>query len=264
MINHIRTVLLNTSTAQKGASDLVGEEYVSSELAPSSQPAGVAVLRGILFGHNPDRHMLNYRLAQFMPLLHTTELEEFVLDKDPRITYWPSSTAATGPSFYDETFGTTITSTVSTGAILSTVTEPVPSRDGQLFDSYAVEVASGTTLSVTRKTKPFDSTTVSFAVTDGLSDHIALPGTQVLFTVSNPQVGDSWDVEILRRPDIDLGVLPERISRSAGVSALTDIFGTASAEPYKTFKNLWEQSDVLSYKLGGLLLALAYRMDEPR
>ena len=43
-----------------------------------------------------------------------------------------------------------------------------------------------------------------------------------------------------------------------------DVFGPAGKEPYKTFKALWEDHPSIDYKLGGLLLALAYRMDEAR
>ena len=92
MINHIRSILLNAPQAQAHPVDFIGEEYVSPEWVPVPQPHGVARLRDILFGHNPDRALMNYRLRQFMTLIHSTDLEQYVHEKDSRVTYWPGTT----------------------------------------------------------------------------------------------------------------------------------------------------------------------------
>ena len=90
MYNHLRTLLLNRAAVEPAthpASELVPAAFQSIAL-----PAYLKGIRALLFGSNPDVDMLNYRLAQYMPLLHCTELEEYVLAMDSRITY-PTSQA---------------------------------------------------------------------------------------------------------------------------------------------------------------------------
>lgn len=47
-----------------------------------------------------------------------------------------------------------------------------------------------------------------------------------------------------------------------GAPLFLDLFGVASVEPYATFKNLWFDHPLPTYRLGGLILALIYRTDE--
>jgi hypothetical protein len=88
MINHARTLLLNRSgrTYTRG---LLGEEYIPEEYIPINVPSYVLTPRRILLGADPDRVFLNFRAWELLSLIHGTELEEFVYELDPRVTYWP-------------------------------------------------------------------------------------------------------------------------------------------------------------------------------
>ena len=256
MINHIRSILWNAPHRQMNSADFLGEEYVSLEWVPVPQPHGVARLRDILFGHNPDRALMNYRLRQLMTLIHSTDLEQYVHGKDTRVTYWPG----TARGIFDETFGATVTDISVSGSQLTPVGTLELSRDGQLYDKYIITVSTSTAVIIDRKTKPHSFETVAMVA----GQPVTLPGTQLQFMISNPQASDSWELELLRRPAADLGTLVKNVETNLGAGSLADVFGPAGEEPYKTFKALWEDHQYLDYKLGGLTLALAYRMDETR
>lgn len=157
MINHARTLLLN----DKALPDELGEEFVP-EFAPLYLPRSLDRVHKILFGKQPIRQELNYKLRCIMQLLHATELAEFVLQLDPRVTYLP----------FDEVF---------------------------------------------------------------------------------------WMRKLPREYFTAVCSLLSKLLTAEDKEAL---FGKAQEEPYKTFRNLWEQHTRIEYKLGGLILALVYRINE--
>ena len=99
MINHVRTLLLNRGRDGTPRTS-PGEEYVPPTFAPRALTTPLRTAFTTLYGGDPDRLMLNYRLRQLTALLHSTELEEYVLAKDPRVTYLPLDGA-----FFDGVFG---------------------------------------------------------------------------------------------------------------------------------------------------------------
>jgi hypothetical protein len=86
MINHVRTLLQNTVPAQS-------DEYVPEDFVPMEAPEAVQKVKRILWGRTPA---YQFRIRQLMQLLHSTELEEHVLAKDPRVTYIPFVDARPG------------------------------------------------------------------------------------------------------------------------------------------------------------------------
>ena len=161
MINHVRTLLLN----QTGGSPVRGEQYVPPEFAEIPLSTQLMNVREQLFGTNPSRETLNYRLAQYLTLIHATELREFVTALDPRLTYPQAGNAA-------------------------------------------------------------------------------------LFGVSGYQL-------------VDLSEILQRFSK-IGAPAHLELFGFGPAEPWQTFRNLYERHTKLAYRLGAVVLALAYRTEEIR
>jgi hypothetical protein len=65
---------------------MLGEEFIP-EFTPVALPSYLQIARNILFGATPDKVFLNFRAYELLSLLHSTELEEFVLAADQRITY---------------------------------------------------------------------------------------------------------------------------------------------------------------------------------
>ena len=86
MINHVRTLILN---------ECAGKEFVPAEFVPMPDTPAAKCIRERLFtGLSPEQK--DGRMHQIMQLLHTPELEGYVLEPDPRITYLPFE-AATDP-----------------------------------------------------------------------------------------------------------------------------------------------------------------------
>lgn len=263
MINHARTLLMNVS-GESARPDLPGEEYVPPDYRPKRLPTAIATVRRILFGTDPDRLCLNYRLREYMTLLHSTELDEYVRQLDPRVTYWP-------PSQREILLGeaTNIVTRVSGpgSSRLYVLGDDTPDmRTGRCLQEWQLRVVDADTLQIDRHTRPLSQTDVELTTDGELTQAIQLPGSPISVRLSDPgqQVGAVWTVETRVRPDVGLGDVFTRLRTGIGEPALLSIFGVDNAEPYVTFKNLWRDHTQLPYQLGGLLLATIYRMDEVR
>jgi hypothetical protein len=84
MINHIRTLILNERS---------GAEFISDTFAPMPATAAAGRVRDCLFA-GLSAETKDARMQQVMQLLHTYELEPYVLAKDPRVTYLPFGSVA--------------------------------------------------------------------------------------------------------------------------------------------------------------------------
>ncbi len=253
MFNHARTLLLNDHGSNAPGYGLAGEEAVPLEFRAFVVPAFLASVRRVLFGSNPDRLMMNYRLRQFMAVLHSTELVEHVLELDPRITYDPAAT-----DLFEHNFGITVEGT-DRPFFCSGTPGPDDSR-GRLLFAWRVSIGSGNQVTVFRETVPPAEQTTTFTVEDGLSSPVTLG--QDLLCSFDPTAGNTWFVTATARPNRDLPAIVEALRNSVGGPYMTQLFGEVPVEPYKTFANLWNDHHALPYRLGGLLLAAVYRSHE--
>ena len=87
MFNHARTLLLNISGSNNPGSSYLGEELVPADYAAITLPSYIENVRRPLFGAAPDRAMLNYRIRQLLTLIADTDLQEYIVGLDSRITY---------------------------------------------------------------------------------------------------------------------------------------------------------------------------------
>jgi hypothetical protein len=256
MINHTRTLLLNMRADIDP--NFPGEEYVAPDFLVRTVPTVVQKFRNLVFGGEPDRYMLNYRLYQLMTVLHSTELEEYVSAQDSRITYLPLRLG----QLYESMF-------IRRATILNQFTGDFNfigdlvggDEDGRLYHSWRVDVTSSSLIRVQRTTKPLDQETFEYTYTDGLSDLIPLLGSSLQFNFSAP-VGAEWIVEAVSRPQLDMGQLLAALNVGMLETDELALFGTAPAEPLKTFRNLWRDHDEYAYKFSGLLLGITYLMDQ--
>lgn len=257
MINHARTLLLNrTGAATGGYSGQLGAEYVPPDFAAvTGLPPALTNIRRLLFGADPDEVYANYRVRQYMALLHCTELYEFVTDLDSRITY----DVLADELFYATAFGMT----ASADGMSFTGELPSPDSSGKSCHKWRISQTGAATVTIVRKTPPQTTVVESTAFTDGLSDLMTLPGTSVQFRITD-QEGQVWDVVGYARPQKSLGQLAVEV-RTAGAQYLNDLFGVgslrAATEPFLTFYNLWNDHPELAYQFGGLLLAVIYYTD---
>lgn len=258
MINHLRTLLLNQKRGTWGP-DFPGEEYVPPKFKPLTVlPDGVSKAHKVLFGGNTDRLMGNVRLRQLLPMLHQTELEEYVLALDPRITYWPS----TDQSLYRDAY------TITVQAIMAMSNEDLTpvgqlladEAAGSLFHRWRVTVQPDNLVEVRRLEPPLTSTLVAYTITNGRSNIIPLLGSTLSFTFAGA-IGSSWIVEGRARPTRDAGTLMATLENSLTEVDEIEIFGVTSVEPMAAFRRLWRKHDKIAYKFGGLLLGMAYRLN---
>lgn len=88
MINHVRTLLLNRHHTSAGLeSGAPGAEFVDYEFQPLALPQLFADIRSVLMPDGFTPYQENCILAYVMRLLHTPDLEPFMLAFDARTTY---------------------------------------------------------------------------------------------------------------------------------------------------------------------------------
>jgi hypothetical protein len=258
MINHARTLLLNKT--REGNPDFPGEEYVPADFQPVLDlPQRVRKVRAILFGGDPDRYMLNYRLLQVMQMLHSTALDGNVYDFDSRITYLPFKQN----TFYRDAFGTTVNALNTTGTIAAVATLEPDESAGRLYHNWKINVISSSLVNVRKLLPPIQEEDYPYTLTEGRSNLIPLLGSTLQFTFSGP-VGSEWLVESLTRPQRTLADILTTMQEGFNEIDDNELFGVAPVEPYKTYRNLWRNHEQLAYQLGGLLMATIHRIDEAR
>jgi len=301
MINHARTLLLNTSPLSSHAQD-AGYEYVPREFTPVRLSNALQVIHRTLFGLNPDQRFLNLRARELLSYIHQTELAEYVHKLDPRVTYWP----AIDSNVLQPERQITVTQVAGssrrlavTGDFAATNATPrarqqyfvaltsdgdVPAlnnllliEDGTFFEaedlSYlalesAVSGPSGVNVVYLQQIG-----VLSAAITTPVTDFadlptIALPDTKLKFRFSSAAGNTAtatgkWliDVAVNPPPAIATLLLPLEL---LGEPVFLELFGVAPEEPYLTFKNLWFDHPLPAYRLAGLVLAYIYRVESSR
>lgn len=257
MINHFRTLLLNRNGRPVTPLTTPGEEFVDPQFIAREPPVYLRAPLQLLFGNRPDRVYLNYRLRQLLQMVHETELEEYVLAFDSRVTY----------SFENDEFLTSVfVPEVNryAGDSLLTLTGEHIGDDGPGItrQEWQVEVAPDFKIRIRRRTPPLSDMLVTYATSFGRSNRIQLSGTGLFFEIQEPLVGDAWEIYSTGRPRQSLADLLPQFGAGLGDVGLIGLFGVAPAEPLKTFRNLWLEHPHFGYKYGGLLLAVAHVLDK--
>ena len=256
MINHIRTLLMN-KLADPGLLEL-GEEFIEPTFLPKTVPGAAQRYRQVLFGANPDRAMLNYRLYQYMVLLHETDLVEFIMEPDSRITY----DFAGRPFFDPMVYVPNVEQRIGSGKSLNLYGPPmVPDSSGDMYRSWIITIKSGSTVDVSEQgVNPVLINNYPYTITGGLSSHIPIVGSpENYFIFQDAVVGSQWFVNQYSRPQASLGTLLEA-ARAVEEPSLVELFSRTSprgnTEPVQTFYNLFTEHQEVAYALGGLLLAI--------
>lgn len=259
MTNHARTLLLNIDGNTGGYIALPGEEFIPPTFRAQELPEYLSRIHGTLFGSTPSRLMLNYRARQFMGILHNTELEEFVLSLDSRITY----DVLPRDDLYLQQFFPSVINLEGTQKELSLIDEVGgPDQSGRTDHQWRVTVLTGSTVQVERVTPPASTVVQDYALAQGLSSLIQLHGSGLQARFEEG-VGSDWLVTASARPERDITDLVRDLD---GFGADLDIafgVGTESGarEPFLTFRNLWQSHPEQLYRFGGALMAWIYRAD---
>ena len=97
MINHGRSLLLNIN-GEDYHPQYIGDEYIAPNFKGVALPSYLQTARRIIFGAQPERVFLNYRVRELLHTIHETELAEYLYALDPRVTYWPEPS----PVFFNQ------------------------------------------------------------------------------------------------------------------------------------------------------------------
>lgn len=260
MINHARCLLANLSPVDASTGEYLAEELVDPAFIPLTLSTELALLRGLLLGGKPDRHMVNYRCRQLLTLVHASPLLPYVPALDPRLTY---AVGGDDESLVPGTAFTPVATTTGATPALAIGGNPLPpDASGQMAFQYLVQIETATTLSV-RQDNPFQKVVFDFVLTDGLSNFVALGDSGYTCAVTTATPDSFWEVTVKNRPQWDPGQLAANLSL-AGEAVFDYVFGPDLVEPWATFRTAWEQSPDLPARLAGLLLGVIYRTEQIR
>jgi hypothetical protein len=255
MPNMARTLLRNVS-GQDNQSAGAFAEYVAPYYREVSLPSGLLTVRRALFGGDPDQDGLDLSVWRYMRIIHSTEYEDWALALDPRLTY-------TGlESKLDVAFGTTVSADEDAFQFVGST--GLGGADGRLGASWRIDQLALAVYTITDlRTQQY--VTHSVGLHDGMTEFMAFPGRPDFLVRIQTQLltETSWSVSHVEAP----GPAMDPVNRAAqasniGVEAYNELF--PSRDPFKLFKQLWEQHSLFPYKMSGYLLALIYRTEEIR
>lgn len=269
MVNHVRTLLLGVSGSNSPGSNFPGEEPVPADFRPSTLAAELKNVRACLFGSRPDRLYLNYRLRQFMTLLHATELDEHVRKFDSRITYKPGE----AEDLFAGRFGVSVEGSelpiYFSGQFA--VDEALGRAQGQWRVSTGFHASTNIVgpirliqdCTVIQESDPVTVSSHEIVATNTLTDSIELGrGLRCRATWSFFTADTVWHITARSRPSRGLPEIVSALRQSPLTAEPGELFGNPLVEPYTTYWNLWSKHDFLPYHLGGLLMAYASRVDD--
>jgi hypothetical protein len=249
-----RSLLLNVDGGA-GASEFA-DEYVPPYYKAVELPSGLLTVRRALFGSNPDIDGLNYSVWQYMRLLHSTEYADWITALDSRITYLTNKSALDAP------FGATVD--LNADALQFVGAPGLGGAEGRLRENWIITRVSNAIYRITNmRTRRTETHTV--AVTDGITDFMPMTGHANFKVRVRTQLATvlKWTVQYLAKPTSAMDPVQRAVQASnIGAQAYNELF--PSREPYKLFKQLWEQHSLFAYRMSGYLLALIYRTEEIR
>jgi len=253
MINHARTLLLNLDGAAGYMENYPGEELIPANYKSLALPTYLNIVRNRLFGANPDRTMLNYRAAQLLRLIQATELQQYILELDSRITY------ANRPLIANNVFSPVIAQyRGSLSDRLYLTGNPLdPDDSGICYYAYDIQLDTSHFM-IQRQSFPLIKELIPYTFTAGETQPVALPFSGYLIHTNTVSTQAAWTIRGHLRPGRSLTRIETNL-RSIGEPELIQLFGTADVEPYTTFKNCWEKHTDFAYRLGGIVLAYIYR-----
>jgi hypothetical protein len=264
MINHIRTLLLNTDGTNNPGPDFPGEEYVPPSFRARAIPASLQSIYYALISRDSDRLAKNIRLHQYMAILHASPLKNYVTALDNRITYDPTSS-----SLFNAMLPVVTTKqTAGTAKNIYVNSNNAVFGSGRLKLEWQVDVVDGTTVKISQYSADTGSTTETFAAyssSSSLSSVLSLPGSELTFRFETG-VGSKWSITVLAYPILGIPEVCQNVERVMNPASTTALFGRASEtqEPYLSCRNTWYRQQTSHIALSGVILAMAYRLHEAR
>lgn len=262
MINHARTLLLNLSGIIKPDSTYFGEEYVPSGYVKLDYNPRLLLLRSLLFGRNPDRAKINYRLRELLNLVHSIpEFEAYLLNLDSRITYWPSKDASL---FQTASYGAFIEVTSGPDDWILSITGDLQNltSNSNLLDTHQIEILTSSTLKISHLINPQSNITANYILTDGVSNNIFIPYSKLGFTFSPNTTGfPIWQIQTVSRPNdtlIDVYLDIQNHERTG----LT-LFGVGDSYTY--LQEVWNTTVIpWPHRFAAVIVSFIYQLEDFR
>ena len=254
MPNMARTLLLNLSGGVDAAE--FAYEYIPPYYNAVTLTSGLSTVRRVLFGGDPDISGLNYSVWKYMRILHSTEYADWVTALDSRITY------LTDDSLVDAPFGVTVSNNAE--ALQFTGAPTLGTASGRLRENWTIERVSNAIYRI-KNMRSGRTETYTVGLTDGLTDFMTMTGHAGYKVRVQTHLATEtlWTVKYLSSPGPAMDPVQRRAqAANIGVEAYNELF--PAREPYKLFKQLWEQHSLFPYAMSGYLLALIYRTEELR
>jgi len=260
MINHVRTLLLNENGANAADPDYPGEEVVPADYIKTKLPLNLLEPYDLLFGHNSDRSRKNVLLRSYMTVIHAIpKLAAHVYSFDPRVTYYPGNS-----NIFDYFLkGPKITKLLDFGFCevrdyFNFVAGP------RLFYEYILTVKVGNLVNVayTNDNGLYVNENIAFTTSDGLTDPITLPLTEMK-VVLDPLVDFSWKISALFKPKEYIEDILQNFYDKLSTEAYSHLF-KKNTEAVRQLQTLWDNSPDAPTRLGSIVLALAYGIEDVR
>jgi len=241
MINHYRTALLNIKGSNWPGLEYPGEELVDPLFSEKILPYHISTARRLIFGENPDRAYLNYRLKQITTLWHDSILNEAALDKDSRVTYWPLKFSADMA-----VFGTV--NVVSVNADMTPVlsynsTPYADDKNGRAEFIYDATVTGDSCVVIEERSK-------KVTTLDRIGNDFNFGNNTKIYLGNG-----NWRVSAIGLPQKDLG----QILTDCDLISNSDV-EFLLFEGLASLKEMWKTSEFLPERLGAISLALAIGM----
>lgn len=301
MINHARTLLLNVAPQRASAQD-AGYEYIPPNYKAVALRGALKPIYTALFGVNPDQRFLNMRALELLTYVHQTELAHYIYDLDQRVTYWPTSAASLQimPAIKVTQVAGAPRQLSAGGEFRATNAAPIARRQYFVALTTADQTATLTNALLTETSDFLSAETVNEILLQETANSendespvdafyvkqlntlvpplvvpvqnsnqlpaVVLPETQVRIapsTVSATTSGARWLVDLTTNPPPAITTILPTLEL-LGEPASLELFGVAEKEPYATFKNLWREHPLPTYRLAGFVLAYIYRLNEHR
>ena len=256
MVNQVRTLLLNRGRAGAGF-DVPGEEFVPAAYIPKKLPAHLLRVHHALFGREPDRIFLNYRIRQLLLLIHGTELADEVTRDDARLTYLPLG----GDTFFDDVFTVDAVQLNHSHLLFVTGEHVAHEALGRCEEVWMLTVLEDNVLRIERERPRRVTTEISYSLTGGLSLPISLPGSGLSVRFRSVPVGTAWHVTSRGRPQTDLAEILPRIETALGDVGVLAVFPPPLAEPMASYFRIWQEHPYLVVRYAALLLGIAKQIE---
>lgn len=228
-----------------------GEEYIPADFIPRVVSRPLALIRLTMFGSNPDRLFLNYRMRQFMQLLHATQLSVDVTSTDPRITYLPFKS-----DLFDSAFKVTIAQPTGQNRQFDVIGTPTANMSsGFSQQSWNISVGDAGLVTVVKRRGASESN--AFYLT--ADTPVPLAGSDLKIFLHGAPSGTQLSVESTVRPVMDVADVLNGTAAAIGQYGVAEIFPTMPSEPVATWKRIWDTHPHSTMKFAAMLLAIAYR-----